>query len=190
MYCPQCGQQQVAGTVRFCSRCGFLLEGTMQVLANGGSLPASAITATGSKLSPHQKGIRQGALLMLSTLLVVPVLSILTVNIIGNPRIIIPLAAFFCFIGGLLRIVYALLMEDATPHAKTAATQSYAPPIFPAELGVGARSSSGVNALPPQQSVPAPLWRSRMNTAELVEPPSVTENTTRLLDEKSDTNAR
>ncbi|HAF15758.1 MAG TPA: zinc ribbon domain-containing protein, partial [Blastocatellia bacterium] len=36
MYCPKCGQQQASDAVRFCSRCGFLLEGTAAVLATGG----------------------------------------------------------------------------------------------------------------------------------------------------------
>jgi len=34
----------------------------------------------------------------------------------------------------------------------------------------------------PPQSVQSPAWRSRPITAELATPPSVTENTTRLLD--------
>ena len=40
MFCPQCGQQQVTGVIRFCSRCGFPLDGVIQLLSNGGALPA------------------------------------------------------------------------------------------------------------------------------------------------------
>jgi hypothetical protein len=38
-------------------------------------------------------------------------------------------------------------------------------------------------SLPPPQQQPIPGWRRRSTTREIVERPSVTENTTRLLDE-------
>jgi hypothetical protein len=43
-------------------------------------------------------------------------------------------------------------------------------------------------ALPPPQSIPVPTFAPRRaNTAELVPPPSITENTTKLLDEDKHT---
>lgn len=43
--------------------------------------------------------------------------------------------------------------------------------------------ASRESALPPAQSVPVPtLWSRRVNTAEMIQPPSVTERTTTLLD--------
>ena len=175
MYCPQCGQQQVADTIRFCSRCGFLLDGVAAVVASGGQLPRFA-PAGKQPLSPRSKGVRQGAMLMLSTILVVPVVAIVTTNFFMQPEILIPLAALLCFVGGLLRILYALIMEDATPQLESGA-QPYA--AMPPQLNQPVHHAS----LPPASVSPS-SWRSRPNTSELYQPPSITENTTRLLDKE------
>lgn len=179
MYCPQCGQQQVSDVTRFCSRCGFLLEGVSSVLASGGQLPMRMVGQGNQQQSPRSKGIRQGAMLMLSTILLVPLMAIITVNFDLKPELFVPLTAIFCFVGGLLRILYATIMEDA--HASTEANNftGYAPG------GVPQVGASGYNAaLPPALANPATDWRRRPNTAELYQPPSITENTTRLLDKE------
>ena len=177
MYCPQCGQLQISETVRFCSRCGFLLEGVNLVLGSGGQIPSRFMQPpVNAPLSPRSKGVRQGAMLMLSTLLVVPILAIITVNLFEPiATLVVPLAAMFCFVGGLLRILYALLMEDAVPQYDNAPKANYAP----AQM-----ESPGRNAALPPASVNATAnWR-RPQTAEIYQPPSVTENTTRLLDKE------
>jgi hypothetical protein len=181
MYCPQCGQLQASDNVRFCSRCGFLLEGVTAVVASGGVVPTRYVQTVSKGLSPRSKGVRQGALLMLSTLLVVPILAIITTNFNLNPELFVPLAAIGCFVGGLLRILYALMMEDANPPIESGQIGAYAPGMNP-QLDTVARQS-----LPPAN--PAGNWRPRPNTAEIYQPPSITENTTRLLD-KDDPNTR
>jgi hypothetical protein len=104
MFCPQCAQQQVSETVRYCSRCGFPLEGVSAVVASGGQLPMRYLQSASRELSPRSKGVRQGALLMLSTFLIVPIVAILTVSINAAPHIFVPIAAIGCFVGGLLRM--------------------------------------------------------------------------------------
>lgn len=184
MYCPQCGQHQISDNVRFCSRCGFLLDGVTAVMASGGIVQPRYVPPVNRGLSARSKGVRQGGLLMLSTLLVVPILAIITTNFNFNPELFVPLAAIGCFIGGLLRILYALMMEDANPPAiEPDQMGAYAPPMNP-RIDSGARQS-----LPPASANPAGSWRPRPNTAELYQPPSITENTTRLLD-KEDPNKR
>ena len=161
---------------RFCSRCGFLLEGVTAVLASGGAVPTRYVQAR-KQLSPRSKGVRQGAMMMLSTLLIVPLVTIISVMIVGHPEIIVPLAAISLFVGGLVRILYALLMEDANPQKNFEQMAEYAPPASP-QLGRPGRNV----ALPPHAANPAANWRPRPNTAEIYQPPSITENTTRLLD--------
>lgn len=178
MYCPQCGQEQASSEMRFCSRCGFPLGGVARLLERGGvGAVDSQPGKTGPQvrgLSPRQKGTRAGIMQMVSGFLVVPIVAILSHNIFGWEELIIPLAALITFVGGLLRIIYAKLYEDDTPELVTDAAPA------PAQFAARAR----VSALPPQQSVPASAYAPRrVNTAELVPPPSVTENTTRLLDE-------
>lgn len=177
MYCPQCGQQQVSDVTRFCAKCGFLLEGVTAVLASGGAVPTRYVQAGPKNLSPRSKGVRQGAVMMLSTILIVPIVSIISVFILGHPEIIIPLAAISLFVGGLVRILYALILEDAVPQMNFEEMAGYARPPVP-QFGQPARHA----ALPPHAANPSANWRPRPNTAEIYQPPSITENTTRLLD--------
>jgi len=182
MYCPQCGQQQVSDATRYCSRCGFLLEGVTAVLASGGQVPVGALQSGSREQSPRSKGIRQGAMLMLSTILLVPLMAIITVNFDIKPEFFVPLTAVFCFVGGLLRILYAAIMEDAYPSTEVNNVAAY-----PAS-GVPQVGQARNAALPPASINQVPGWR-RPNTAELYQPPSITENTTRLLN-KDDPESR
>jgi hypothetical protein len=183
MYCPQCGQQQASSEMRFCSRCGFPLGGVMQLLAQGGVLRSTGgDEARSESLSPRYKGVRQGVILMLLGTVIVPVLAILSDYINFNfLEVLTALAAVIFFAGGLMRILYAALFEEGAGGVRKAPAE-YVQPAQPAQFYAGARPS----ALPPQQqNTPVPNFAPRrLNTAELVRPPSVTENTTRLLDDE------
>jgi len=183
MYCPQCGQQQVSNVIRYCSRCGFLLDGVSAVVARGGTLPTQYVLPAHKQLSPRDKGVRQGALMMLSTLLLVPLVAIFAVAILDLPGVIVGITAITLVLGGLLRIFYALLLEEPVARVNSDSTSGYAQSGTP-QFGRHAQNS----ALPPAPVDAMPAWRSRPNTAEIYQPPSVTENTTRLLnkDEKKD----
>ena len=178
MHCPQCGQQQTSGVVRFCSRCGFPLDGVMHLLANGGALPAYQADEGSREMSPRKKGVRQGAALFLSGAVLVPLLGVFNSFTHLHLDIFIAMAAVICFIGGPLRMLFAALFEEGAPTRRQTAPSAYMPPTMPAQRG----SVRGA-ALPPQSVNPASGWRPRPNTAEILQPPSVTENTTRLLDE-------
>ncbi|HWS86002.1 MAG TPA: zinc ribbon domain-containing protein [Pyrinomonadaceae bacterium] len=188
MFCPNCGQRQVSNEARFCPACGFPLEVVGELVASGGRLhwrPPQQ-QAGPQELSPRQKGIRQGAMIMLSVLLAVPLLAIFGVALLGLPGEIVALAAVGFPVGGFLRIMYALLFEGNTPALPAAPQPSYMPPpAIPNYLGTPPQQS---HTLPPRQSapVPAPPRPQRYNTGELVEPPraSVTDHTTRLLDKQ------
>src|ERR1051326_5158826 len=67
MFCPQCGQQQVTGVVRFCSRCGFPLDGVLHLLNSGGQLPVDRGPAEPVPISPRRKGVKQGGAFAWST---------------------------------------------------------------------------------------------------------------------------
>jgi hypothetical protein len=176
MFCPQCGQQQISDVTRYCSRCGFLLEGVAVVLASGGAVPTAQVQAGYRQLSPRSKGIRQGALLMLSTLLLVPLVTIISVFFLGSPEVFVPVTAITLFVGGLLRIFYALLMEETVSPMTVGPMHGHLQQ--PRQFDQPAHHS----ALPPPAANPSVGWRARPNTAELYQPPSITENTTRLLD--------
>ena len=187
MFCPNCGQRQTSNDARFCSACGFPLNVVSDVLAGGGRLHWRPPEASApAPLTPRQKGIRQGTMLMLSTLLVVPLIAIFGVAMLDLPGELVALAAVICFMGGLLRILYALMLENhARPAAGPAAPAYVPPPTIPDYLGAPVR---GTSLPPPPQGTPIPAQArpQRYHTGELVEPPraSVTEHTTRLLDKQ------
>jgi hypothetical protein len=182
MYCPQCGQQQASSEMRFCSRCGFPLGGVAELLAQGGVLKAGGEELRGSALSPRRRGVRQGVLMILLGTVVVPILAILNSyqEDTASLDVLVAVSAVIFFAGGLMRILYAALFESSTPGAEGRLPAEVTPAV-PAQLKAGAPAP----ALPPAQGVPvSDFTPRRMNTAELAQPPSVTENTTRLLDEE------
>jgi hypothetical protein len=180
IFCPKCGQPQAANETRFCSRCGFPLAGVVQLVSTGGAVPQMTPGDVGIKgMSPRQRATRQGLMMMLSTILVVPLVAILTVNLDLLPQMLIPLTAMILFIGGLLRIIYGKLFEENWPRNQVGGpATAYVPPYMAPPMNAPARAEIGG-----KQSIPATAWQRPRNTAELVNPPSVTENTTRLLDQ-------
>ncbi len=188
MFCPHCGQKQISNEVRFCSSCGFHLNVVSDLLLTGGRLayrqPPPNVPR---QLSPRQKGIRQGAMMMLSSLLIVPIVLFIGVVMLGADGVLIPLAGSLCVMGGLLRMLYAIFFESDFQPELPAAAPAYMPPPAPPNY-LGTPPSRHNNALPPPQvrPVPAQTFRQpRYDTGELPPPPSsVTDHTTRLLDEQ------
>ena len=187
MYCPQCGQQQASTEMRFCSRCGFPMSGVVELLASGGVLPTGGAQIQEVSDSPRRQGVRQGVIMMLVGAVLVPIMGILG----GFPwganlmELLLPITAVICFAGGLMRILYATFFEQSAPktHADIP-TYVAPPPTLPAPPQL--KAEARVSALPPQREQPPASFFTpprRLDTAELVQPPSVTENTTRLLDE-------
>ena len=187
MFCPRCGQRQTSNEARFCPGCGFPLNVVGELLAGGGQLHwrPPAPPAQG-ELSPRQKGVRQGVMVMLLTLLVVPLLAIFGVALLGLPGEIVALPAVGLPVGGFLRLLYALMFESKAPQAAAAPAAYVPPPTIPDYLGTPARGT----VLPPPQSTPVPAQArpQRYHTGELANPPraSVTDHTTRLLDKQPD----
>ncbi len=72
MFCPQCSQEQISEDTRFCSRCGFLMTGVSQLLANNGMLPQLLNSSNSGLETPRKKGVRKGGKLMLLGLIIVP----------------------------------------------------------------------------------------------------------------------
>ena len=136
-------------------------------------------------ISARRKGVKQGGMLLLSGAVIVPLIGVMAS--FGNSTFLEVLAAFaaiICFIGGPLRMLYAAIFEEPAPKP----VLSYAPPPMAVPRPQFAQHPQH-QALPPPPARPTGGWRPRPNTAELVSPPSVTENTTRLL-EKEDRSDR
>ena len=168
MYCPNCGQQQVSDEMRFCSRCGQALSGLSEWLA-GAQLPAQRKVELpfSEPPSPRRKGIRRAAKLMFFSVVLLPIFLAISLAVDEGGPMAIPVILFFV---SLVMMLYArLFSEKTTPAINQAARTAVLDAI-------SARAS-----LPPPTSIPI-AGRQQVRTNELAQPPSVTENTTRLLD--------
>ena len=161
--------------MKFCSRCGLALSGLAEWLA-GGRLPAKrADEGQVAAVSPRRKGIRRAAKLMFFSGVLFIVFLVLSLAIEEGAPMIFPVALFFV---SLVLMLYARLFSDATAPVKTPVIQT------PAGQTPALGSDSTRSALPPASNTSIPiLGTPQVRTNELAQPPSVTERTTRLLDE-------
>ncbi len=180
MHCPSCGQQQISSETKFCSRCGMPLNIVAEVVANGGTLPQLALLEQMNYKKPLFSK-KNGVLFGSFWFIFLTMFATAFFGILGAPDELIGIIAITGVFGAMLIIIGSLV---ALPSSK--------PPAFfignmqrpPDQLQYGA----GQSALPTAHSVPvgmyaAPLAGSWRDTNDL-QPTSITENTTRLLDEQ------
>ena len=169
MYCPNCGQQQISDEMRFCSRCGLSLNGLAEWLDGGGVPARRKDEGQVSQSSPRRKGIRRAAKLMFFSGVLFPVFLVISLAIDEGAPMIFPIALFFV---ALVLMLYArLFSEKSSPVIDQAAQASVL------------ESTSTRGPLPPAVNMNiAAVGRQQVRTNELVHRPSVTEHTTRLLD--------
>ena len=155
--------------MRFCSRCGFPLTIVSQLVTNGGAL-AGFDTEGKPQLSRRQRGIRKGAILIIVSGLLITTVTFMTA--LKSVLVFLFGPVLLVFLYGLVHLLYTLLRKQRTDlesQTQLAATSSR-------QLNV-ARDA----ALPAHGSVPVANWRQPIDTSEMVQPSSVTENTTKLL---------
>ena len=180
VYCPRCGQEQISHEVRFCSRCGFLMNGLAEVVLNGG-IPQQLTTTEPKPPTPRRRGLKQGGAWFLLGVVLVPILGILS-SLIHFREEVVGLAAVLFLLGGIVRMIFALLFESGNPADKTIEENVYqtAQKLL--------NKNPQANALPPQQSIPvdsyAPPRQSTWRDTNVLQPSSVTDSTTKLLHDK------
>jgi hypothetical protein len=156
------------------------MEGVMHLLAHGGMLPQYQPPAGEKTISPRRKGVKQGVLLMLIGAILVPIFGVMAGFAPGRLENVFAffaaLSAIICFLGGPLRMLFAAIFEEGAPKYQFPMAPTYNAPVLPPQ--------ARVSALPPPAVNPAPQWRQRPQTAEIMQPPSVTDSTTRLLDKE------
>ena len=167
MFCPQCGQQQLSDEIRFCPRCGLSLWPHAALLAAGNTAADGPGGAQVAVKKAKRAGTRRGAKLMFFGLALFPVFLAFSIAADAGEPLLIP---FLLFMAGLVWWAYARLFGEELTHATHQAS--------PGGLKAGGENP----ALNDPQFVPAFLFhQQRANTAEIYQPPSVTENTTKLL---------
>ncbi|MGB8507934.1 MAG: zinc ribbon domain-containing protein [Pyrinomonadaceae bacterium] len=183
MFCPQCGQQQLSDEVRFCSRCGFPLRGVTALLTSGGEIPQGIVVAGAGEPSPRRKGARQGFQWMLLGIFLSPFFAIMH-EIIRTPDKL-ALIGVMVFLAGLLRLIFALIFADGPLRQQRSATQL--DNVLAQDFQRVTAPRRGVPELTAAQGTPVRAYvPPRVDTAEISYRPSVTENTTRLLEHQDD----
>jgi hypothetical protein len=177
MFCPRCGQQ-AAEEVRFCSRCGLPLDAAVELVEAGGLTALEAAQAEAAiGLTPRQRGTRKGLMIIAGGVFFFVLVAIL--NTIKDDFFPVLLLAGLIITAGIMRMLYGLLLEEHAPDKKSLKrTLADATPAL-------AREGTRVAELPPARTVPASVYvKPGADTSDMAAAPSsVTENTTRLLDE-------
>ncbi len=170
MFCPKCGQQS-SDEVRFCPRCGLQLDGLAAYVAANGQIPAGTPVPRAPVMTARRRGMRRGAKLMFICGVLLPAAALLAFEEDAPGPLLLVLTAG---LAGLAWFVYSWLFGDnVLPVGKHAARR---------DLGAaGERPALGA----PQFAPAPPFNQQRANTAEIYQPPSVTENTTKMLDKDS-----
>jgi hypothetical protein len=176
MYCPQCGLQQVSNDVRFCSRCGFQLGGVTELLNNQGMpihhFPANQLPFVAPPgISQRKKGMKNGARLMFLSAVLTPIFIAFSVVADHPGPFLIP---FTVFLAGLCWMVFSAIFGEDTPIPQASKIpQQFGANPPPRTALPGAENYRVTGVAPP-----------RINTSEIVNPPSVTDHTTQLFDKE------
>ncbi len=156
--------------MRFCSRCGLALSGLAEWLAGNRVPLVRREEQRSDPMSPRRKGMRRAAKLMFFSGVLFPIFLAISIGVDEGGPLAIPFILFFV---SLVMMLYARLFS-----AKHAPESMYAAPQTSTLPSNAARGS-----LPPPANQPIPAaGRQQVRTNELYQPPSVTENTTRFLD--------
>lgn len=175
MFCPRCGQQ-AAEEVSFCSRCGLPLDAAAELVVAGGSRTVES-SAANVGLTPRQRGTRKGLLITAGGALFFVMVALLTA--FKEDFFPFLILAGLIITVGVMRLLYGLLLEEHAPAKKSLkpANASAVPTL--------AREAARAAELPPARTVPANAYaKPGADTSDMaVAPHSVTEGTTKLLDE-------
>ena len=180
MYCPKCSQIQTEDGLRFCSRCGFQLGVVKELIAELGTAP---VATAESQAPPRFFSRRKQDLLFGATVMAVAATLVVQLSWFApKAKIIFPLwmfwFAFLLFVlsfDALVRVARRLFSDDDhVSDGPAPRTQGFINKVSPA-----------TSELPPMRNRPAPaLGFDRVNTGEILQPLSVTDHTTNLLNKQ------
>lgn len=183
MHCPSCGQQQISIETKFCSRCGLPLGLVSEVVAHGGYLPQLAELHKKKKPFFSRRNVLGFSLIwfLFFLFIMTPFWGIANVEELAG------VSAVLGIFGGLIMMVSAFIFfpkdRPVYPFTQAGLPQNQA-------VGYPQQAPNQQPGLPPQQSIPAaaygpPQAGSWRDTNDL-QPASVTESTTRLLEKQDE----
>lgn len=170
MFCPKCGQQS-SDEIRFCPRCGLHLSGLAAYVAGNEFTPDGGTVPRAPVMTARRRGMRRGAKLMFICAVLLPAAALLAFEGDAPGPLLLVLTGG---LAGLAWLVFSWLFNDN---------------VVPVGKDAGRRDLDAAGdrpALGAPQFTPAPLFdRQRADTGEIYQPPSIIENTTKLLDKDS-----
>lgn len=165
--------------MRFCSRCGFALAGVAMLVENDGVIPQ--LTAVpGQTIPSSRKKVMTESGIFIAIAWAVAIVGTFWFDAGGPFETVAKIATLLFFLLGLiglLRFLYGFLFVKDSIDQPARST-------FTNITSQGAMSEAPRHsALPGQRDLAASDYPRRGQTKEMVPQPSVTENTTRLLEE-------
>lgn len=162
----------------FCSRCGFSLIGTADLIRLGGVMPGSSADAVHEPSSPRSRGIKQGLFTFLLSFLIVPLLIVFSITVnLRSPALAVT-ALILLVSGAILRMAFAWLFESPIPDLRSRENS-----LNPSTRNFSKQALD--LQLQPQREQPVSDYKSpaagRWRDTNDLEIRSVTEGTTRLL---------
>lgn len=166
MFCPKCGQPQVSDEVRFCVRCGLQLDSVKELLSPSVQMLPIQQTQIPQPVSAWQKpGVKTSAKIIFLSFVLAPIFLGLSIAADNPGPLLIP---FVVFLIGFFWLIYSYLFGESPIGTSKTAIQN---------------ANTSIHHFP-QYETPQALPPQSINTAEMVRPPSVTENTTKLFEQK------
>ena len=175
MFCPRCSREQASGEVRFCSGCGFPLADVAEALANDGRVERHAVEAT----LEIKKGVAKALVVM-----ALSAVFFLVSLILGTPEPS-PFVQFNMLVGVLFYLFgFGIVAHTFWKRREVSRHErERQPEAVTQSLDEGRRSSARQLGEPDLSGLvdADALSGGGLKTGEMVERPSVTEGTTKLL---------
>ena len=174
MHCPRCGQEQVSGNLKYCSKCGLPLGWVAEIIRNGGELPEIK-TSGRSTWFTRANGLK----LSLVWFLVLDFLLVPLIAILGGEEEV-ALLAVMGFMGAVLIAVFSMMFLKNPPKNQLNVQANEQPGVIGIPAGVEQNTLPAGQQQPASEFAAPGAWKAP-DTGELAKPGSVTEGTTRLL---------
>ena len=173
MYCPKCSREEAADEIRFCPKCGFPLDAVRALLSDEQTASAT-VYRDAPAASTRKKDVIIGASAMMLIALAIMLLAVSSAAPTPTVAVVVPLLILWAFL-----VSGVLLSRHALDEVRKLFSKE------PAQLRTEEQnlitSVTGRNELAAgEHPLGGGLWKT--TTSDLEPVPSVTEETTGLLD--------
>lgn len=171
MNCPKCGKERVSDQTSFCSKCGLYLDFLEAIMKNEG-YPPDSLESTGSVGWLSRKNVRLTALLwfVVVTAFMLPISAIM-----GGPSKMLAVLGLMGPVGAAFLLVMSMFFPTELEALRKPASKRSLEERSPKGLESGGTMYAEEFVAPAAVRDPMPAGER---------PPSVTEETTRHLDER------